>query len=506
MLGLYTIVLVSFYPLLDAAKSSHTHKQDSNGVPLDNEVSDVLLHFDSIVTELENSTLTPRSLTPNDPPARTPTPSSQGQSSRELTTPDIVIQTTAKSTAGGGVTESGESESGIAREAVPKTVQPKFRIEDIKQQFLQSAQRVSAPQVNLHSPETPSSRDKVRSIIAQIQASSRENSPSPVPEGEGRESPVKQTRSRSSSISQRISMLTAQVSTENEVFERQEQPVVPSKRISELTHDFEAKKRTPDSKSRPRTAPPRRKRRSSSTSKDDAPRILSPPKSSSQVTRRTKAHLTGFPQPEKSDSAVSLIREKYTSREIEEAQSRIEPSKTEPSASIEKQAPTSVEESKDDNLRTSEDLKRCSEDLTSHEAKQTSDDVISEEVTSQEIPSEPEKEGEVINVTSQQVEQIGDDITLTSPLSPSHTSLGEPEGPSASRSTSQTSITSPAREVARKESTTSSEVLLSPSLGSPYRFRSVSDISHNTRRLISHRTESSVSTGSLGDSETIPPV
>ena len=66
------------------------------------------------------------------------------------------------------------------------------------------------------------------------------------------------------------------------------------------------------------------------------------------------------------------------------------------------------------------------------------------------------------------------------------------------------SVSSPASEgvVFRTESTSSADVLLSPAaVEEPYRFRSVSDVSHHTRKLSSFRTEGSLSSGSLLDLE-----
>ena len=461
-----------------SAEVQSRHKQDSNGVYLDTEVSDVLFHFDTVVTELEKSTLTPRSLTPNDPQMRTPTPN-QGQM-RELTTPDILLlQATGANLK---ETESDDQTlAGVARESVPKSVQPKFRVQDIKQQFLQSAQRDTAPQMGTHTPETTQSGgEKVRNIIAQIQASSRESSPSPAPVSERGESPVKQVRPRSSSISQRISMLT-QFSTENEVFERKEQPVMPSRKISEITHDFELKK-SPENESRPHSSPSRRKRRTSSSSKDDSLIILSPPRSSSQVARRgVKAQVNGL-QAEMdkvtdTSSGEAERIEKYTSRLIDEALSELETS-----ASI-GETPSMAVSSEDTSVP---------QDEVEPSTQQSPSPLHSEPVTS---------EAESSTTISMPVEQVADDVTVTSPLSPSVTIQESPEDSTGltRQCTSQTSLTSPGsgEGVFRHESTSSSEVLLTPTLEPQYRLRSISDVSHNTRMLTSYRTESSVSTSSL---------
>ena len=49
----------------------------------------------------------------------------------------------------------------------------------------------------------------------------------------------------------------------------------------------------------------------------------------------------------------------------------------------------------------------------------------------------------------------------------------------------------------RTESTSSSDVMLSPAMEGSYRFRSVSDVSHDTRKLSSYRRDGSVSSGSM---------
>ena len=441
-------------------------KRDEDGVFLDAEVSDVLFHFDTIVTELEKTTLemgTPRSLTPNDPEImRTPTP---GQS-RELVTPDILVQrTTSDVQATEGEGEGGE----ITRETPPKSVQPMFKVRNIKQQYLQKAQRDSAPTINLRSPEVPSNRGNVRSIIAQMQASSRENSTSPAPEDEESEPPARRGRVRASSISQRISMLT-QLSTDTEVFERKEEPVVSSGQISELAHGFESKKqKSPSNDSRPRGEPSRKKRRSSSVTKDDAPRILSPPISSSQVRRRSNSQDNGvLPLKKASDlQPVKVQQEDYTRREIKEALREIEPSSKD------------EQTSKLDSGDTTQPIEQGSDDITSR-----SDDITSrsDDSTSQPICLPP--------VTSRPTLKI------------------EPEENSRSgaiQSASQSDLTSPGSEgnVFRTESTSSSEMLQTPPVEQAHRFRSISDVSHNTRKLVSYQTEVAISSSKF-DSD--PPV
>ena len=109
-------------------------------------MSDVLFHFDTIVTELEKSTLTPRSVTPIDPLARTPTPN-QGRTptpnrgrtptpnrGRDVVSPDILTQATStrQDREGGGGGGKGGEESEVAKEVPPKSVQSKFKVEDIK--------------------------------------------------------------------------------------------------------------------------------------------------------------------------------------------------------------------------------------------------------------------------------------------------------------------------------------------------------------------------------------
>ena len=67
------------------------------------------------------------------------------------------------------------------------------------------------------------------------------------------------------------------------------------------------------------------------------------------------------------------------------------------------------------------------------------------------------------------------------------------------------SVSSPVSEgvVFRDESTSSGDGLLSPVVAGEehYRFRSISDVSHHTRKLTSYRTEGSLSSGSLADME-----
>ena len=441
----------------------------SDGVFLDSEVSDVLFHFDTIVTELEKSTLTPRSLTPNEPTAmRTPTPNQM--LSRKLSAPDA--------------TES------VIKEGPRKSVQPKFKIEDIKQQFLQNAQRDLATQLNMQrSVETPSSRDKVRSIIAQMQASSRENSPSPAPsDPEVRApSPVKQGRPRASSISQRISMLT-QVSTEPEVFEKKEQPVVlPSRKISELTQGFELKSKPPESRSRPKSASSHRRRRSSSTRKaDDSPKILSPPKSSS----RRVAQVNGLPSAETPGAGKSLVMKKYSSREIEEALGELVPSvsKTE-------------EPPKTETLKT--ETQSETGITTGHIEKSISSEVIVPPGVLSPPPSaEPQEASELDQEepSSTNIKELDDAMSFST----SSEGLAQSSEPTSEAITSRVcqSTTSGDEAKLRTESTSSCEVLLTPPVEAPYRFRSISDVSHNTRMLTSYHTESSISSSSIrGDTK-----
>lgn len=423
-------------------------KRDSDSLFLDAEVSDALFHFDTIVSELEQSTLTPRSLTPSNPEMRTPTPSQV----RELLTPDILVPNTSSDSP---VVEGGDVKRRASEPAL-RIVQQKFRVRNIQQQFLQNAQRDTASQLNIRSPEVPASRSNVQTIIAQMKAFSRESSPSPAPESEEKEPPSRQSRHRASSISQRISMLT-QVSTEGEVLERKEQPVLPSRKISEITHDFENKKVSPESESQPRGAPFRKKRRSSSARKNDAPKILSPPKSSQMNGHKTPQE-NGLPPVEKSSDAPPVTAEtsKYTSLEIEEALLQVE-------ASLE----------------------------------------------SEQSPLERESED-----TTQQLEEAGEDGTspLTSPALTSPTLLIEPaevpEPASISQSMSHSSLANPTGGVVecRTESTSSSDVLLSPPVEQSYRFRSISDVSHNTRILTSYRTEGSITASSTCEHENDPTV
>ena len=479
-------------------------------------MSDVLFHFDTIVTELEKSTLTPRSVTPIDPLTRTPTPNQSR--ARELTTPDILPQAASGSSeerakgvgVGGGGGGEGEGKKGeVVKELPPKSVQPKFKVHDIKQQFLQNAQRdSSACLVPRPQDMTPSSREKVKSIIAQIQSSSssRETSPSPSAEHDKREtSPVKQGRQRSSSISQRISMLTQVSTTETEVFEKKEQPVVPSRKISEITHDFELKKQSKEE--RPKTAPIRQRRRSSSASKssrgDDAPIILSPPKSSNK--RLVLSQENGVPPAVKrsrSRDAPQLMG-KYTSQEIEEALEQIAPVSTIPTTEA---LPTVVAQTEDS--RINENPEEPSDIVSAAVAPATSSLPV-EATNHEEISTKPE----VVPAEVQNNDDIIANSTLpTTSLSAPTKSLSAPTvrskpvetEASTGEAQKSVSVSSPASEgvVFRTESTSSADVLLSPAaVEEPYRFRSVSDVSHHTRKLSSFHTEGSLSSGSLLDLE-----
>ena len=476
-------------------------RHNSDGVFLDSEVSDVLFHFDTIVTELEKATATPRSLTPNDPTMRTPTPNQTA--SRNLTTPDILIQTSRQ-------------DGDIAKEVPSKSVQPKFKVQDIKQQFLRNAKRDSAPQLNLRSLEAPSGKEKVRSLIAQMQASSREASPSS--DCEAREpSPVKQGRTRSSSISQRISIFT-QVPAESEATERKETPVIlPSRKISELTQGFELKKQSVESTSRPRSAPSRKKRRASSTSKiDDGPKILSPPKSS----RRSISHVNGMPSAEMSlGQEKSLKMKKYTSQEIEEAlgelQSSLSESKMASTTESETEVSVPIQQIEVENsvandvivppgilspplsADTEEKLKTAKEDLSGNH-----DDLHvvpnSQTATSPEVIAAPTEQTESnFNTTpAHSIHAMSQDSQSTQDISQD------------SRSMSRDTLSTPGGEdgTVRTESTSSCEVLLTPPVDVPYRFRSISDVSHNTRMLTSYRTDSTLSASSLIDSESVAKV
>lgn len=474
------------------------HRRNSDGVFLDSEVSDVLFHFDTIVSELEKATATPRSLTPNDPTMRTPTPNQTA--SRDLTTPDILIQTT----------ESRRQDGEIAKEVPGKSVQPKFKIQDIKQQFLLNAKRDSAPQLNLRSLDAPSSKEKVRTIIAQMQASSRENSPSSASDCEARESsPVKQGRTRSSSISQRISMLT-QVSAETEATERKETPaVLPSKKISELTHGFELKKQSVETSSRPRSAPSRKKRRASSTSKvDEGPKILSPPKSS---RRSISSHVNGLPSTEMSiGQEKSLKMKKYTSQEIEEAFGEL-------GSSLSGSKIASTIESETKVLVPTQQVEISHENVGSDvivppgvlSPPLSADSEEKSKAAKEELPGKIDNHDDVFaNSQTATSSEVLSAPTEQTESTPSHDSHSTHDMSQDSHSMSRDTLSTPGGEDAtvRTESTSSCEVLLTPPVDVPYRFRSISDVSHNTRMLTSYRTDSTISASSPKVSITRLPV
>ena len=416
-------------------------KRISDGLFLDTEVSDVLFHFDTIVSELEKSTLessTPSSLSPTELLVRTPTPN-QG---REELIPE------GSSDSQGTKEETNIRRGAIACETTPKNVQPKFRIRDIQQQFLLNAKRDSAPQLRV--PEMHSGKGNVKNIVAQMQAASRETSPAAadveVKEPEGR-----QNRPRSTSITQRISMLT-QTSMENDVFEKKDQVAVTSRRISELTHGLETKKPAAESESRPRSAPSQRKGRSHSLTQGDAPKVLSPPKSS-HIHRRMKARENGLPSSEKPDHSMSVEARAEKPHEIV---ATVEKLSAEGKLSLKSEYTkhTTSGEDTHEQVHVHEDAEQAREATRQHASTSS--------VTSPTLLLE----GEQIFVSS--VEQ----------------------------NSSQTSIASPASlENSGKDSrteSTSSEKVLSPPVERPYRFRSISDVSHNTRLLTTYITESSV--------------
>ena len=105
----------------------------------------------------------------------------------------------------------------------------------------------------------------------------------------------------------------------------------------------------------------------------------------------------------------------------------------------------------------------------------------------------------------EQVEEVRRDSTvhptslkLTSPtlkVEPAEVSF-EPTVPQNISQTNSVSNAKPGTEESRTLSTSSSDVILSPPVEQPYRFRSISDVSHDTRVLTSYRTEGSVTASS----------
>ena len=544
-------------------QNAHT-MQESLGVPMDTEVSEVLFHFDTIVTELEKATLTPRSVTPSDPSVRTPTPNQERR--REiLITPDLPVLPGIGSEGvrvGGGEggrerregrvgdqgrvgeerdegVREGEGEGEIAREAPPKSVQPKFKVQDIKQQFLQNVQRdttaVAAPRPQEAVP--PPGGDKVKGIIAQmmqVSSSSRESSPSPAPEKEPSEvSPGKQGRQRSSSISQRISMLT-HVSGENDVFEKKESAVVvvpSSRRILQITQDFEKKKKKEgEGERRPGGGPGRRKRRSSSASKsssasrsDDSPKILSPPKSSS---KRSVAQENGVPPAittKRPGAAPSVVMETYTSLESEIEEGLGEARNASSSDAKSGQASDTKTQEESSVCEKVEDVEKVKneESATKRSESSSSTETASERVCvapaapASSVSNERELTKHSGTAQCETVavgdSRINDDVAAKSTIL--ETSSETATATQAERTQKRTALRKPASvsslasgSVAmRTESMSSSDVMLSPAMDGSYRFRSVSDVSHDTRKLSSYCRDGSVSSGSMremdGDSK-----
>ena len=238
--------------------------------------------------------------------------------------------------------------------------------------------------------------------------------------------------------------------------------------------------------------------------------------------------------------AGSQATEKYTSQEIEEALGELERT---PSHSSQRQSAENTQSEStrthmqetlpvetahpsetvgtqnDDKEKTaaSERSQTYSEELSAIEPSQTvlSTTVSSHlvvEMSQDEYMASSETKMEVETVATGDIEKHKDvgttsAILMTSSEIPPHTSEMAPSKPDKDTSVPHkpVSVSSLASEsggaVFRKESTSSGEFLLSPTPEGTYRYRSISDVSHSGRKLTSYRTEGSVSSASLRDSE-----
>ena len=431
-------------------------KRDSSALFLDTEVSDVLFHFDSIVSELERSTLegsTPRSLSPSEPliqasiPAQAREPqvsNTSGQKRLPAKETDVPKGEGERETPLTNGEEKEEVEMTTEAVRTSGSVQPKIRIRDIQQQFLHSSQSNRESSAPAREVMAPGLRGNVKSLIAQMQGTSRESSPAPEPEV--KETHLRQNRPRSVSITQRISMLT-QTSVENEVFEKKEPTPVLARRISELAHDFESKIHEREADSKAITPPVQRRKVQSpfispvSKTTDDLPRERLRPKYSHQP----KSHVK-FKEPETTEEA------KTAGEVVQEVAPHIEPSESQGEGySMEETSPPKMQREEDEVM----------EEKREHVSN------------GHETPTSP-----VLSPTLV-VEPAEEEKTSPSPSHVVETPPVSTEEPGAD---------------SRAHPTVPHESALSPVLDQPYRFRSISDVSHNTRMLTSYRTESSIST------------
>ena len=434
---------------------------------LDPEVSDVLFHFDTIISELERSTLegstppslTPRSLSPSEhllaPKYLSETLSHPVKDN--LSPPGVrgVLVSKKEETAVKVSMSNGENAKEIETSPPEATnsnnVQPKVRIRDIQQQFLHRPQVKREVQVVTRDALTPGLRGNVKSLIAQMQSSSRESSPASS-DTELKDAQTK-SRPRSASITLKISMLTqpttSSSSADSDVFEKEPAPLGRS--ISEIAQGFESKGQDSDVDTRA-SAPsiPRKKVQS--------PFILTSRDSSAEETHRKQQHVK-FGVPDK---------QQHVKFEVPDKQQDVKfgvPDKQ-------------------------QDVKFEVPDETSSAAIETSQSRDHhKEVKSPPYGMQRERQDDTKKHISN---------GTSPPFSP--TLLVESMEDARKSSPLTSHANSPSRD--RSVTTVPAEPLLSPPADQPYRFRSISDVSHNTRILASFRTESSISsTGSTAEQE-----
>lgn len=430
-------------------------KRDSSAIFLDSEVSDVLFHFDSIVSELERSTMegsTPRSLSPSEQlmqasiaaQARVNQVSDTAEQ-RRLPAKETDVPTEERETETPLTNGEEKEEVEMTTEAVRTSgsVQPKIRIRDIQQQYLQSSQTNRESSVPSRETVAPGLRGNVKSLIAQMQGTSRESSPASEPEV--KETHLRQNRPRSTSITQRISMFT-QTSVENEVFEKKEPTPVLTRRISELAQDFESKIHEREVDSKAITPPIQRRKVQSpfisplSKTTDDLPRERLRPKFPQQL----KSHVK-FKEPDTTEET------KTTGEVDQEVATHAQPSGSQGEGTSTKETSLPKMQREEE-----EEVKEEKVEHISNGHKTPTSPVLSPTLV-----VEPAEEAETRPSPSHSVE--------TPPAS-----MEEPVSDSRVRPT-----------VPRERDS-------SPMLDQPYRFRSISDVSHNTRMLTSYRTESSI--------------
>ena len=429
----------------------------NSSIILDVEVSATLFHFDTIISELERSTLegiTPLSLTP-----RSLSPSEQLLASKDvietlshlakdkLPPPGIKGEPVneKEETAVQVSMRNGEKSKEIETsppEAVPdpSNVQPKVRISDIQHQFLHHPQVKRDVEVVTRDALTPGLRGNVKSLIAQMQRSSTESSPSS--DAELRDAQTK-SRPRSASITHKISMLTHQSTTspssaDCDLFEKEPTPVI-GRSISEIAQGFETKRQDSDADSWA-SVPfiPRKKVQS--------PFILTAKDRSLEETHKQQ-HVK-FEAPDKQQHVKFGPPDKQQHGKF---------------------------------------------GLPKEKSSATTKTTQSKEVTSPWYGVQREGTGREDD-TKKHISN-----GMSPPFSP--TLLVESMEDERKSSVLTSHAYSPSRDKS-VTTTVPAEPLLSPPAGQPYRFRSISDVSHNTRILSSFRTESSI-TGAEPENESL---